>query len=246
MAMSSVGKNATNEFFEEITLGVGNSFDVISALPDTDIDILNEAMQSGISVLKMGAMMAILQKQELFLEKIMDYLFAGVGITLAGGVGLLRKGLKRFKGVRAKNRIPFFSSRSSDTINLCRLGTELALNKSSARTSVNSALDRYNVSLRGKDHIVNSEQHKMQFANAKAQSYNNTLMFKLFTQGFTQKDKTIIKRILGKDVSANMDIEDLNQVANFMYIKDDKGNLTGLSEEFMTLLNGLGYLHNKN
>lgn len=245
MSMSSIGKNGVSEFFEEITLGVGNSFDVIGSLPDTDIDILNDAMQSGVSVIKMGVMMRVLQSQEQHLDKIIDILFAGVASTLLGGVDFLRRGLGRFRGMKAIKRMPFFSSRASDTINVTRLGAELALNKSGAKSSANSALDRYNVSLRGRDHLVNNENHKLQFANAKAQSYNQTLMFKLFTQGFTPKDKVIIKRILGKDVSAGLNMDELNQVANFMYVKDDKGNLTGLSEEFMTLLNGLGYLHNK-
>lgn len=30
-----------------------------------------------------------------------------------------------------------------------------------------------------------------------------------------------------------------------MYVTDDSGNITGLTEQFMTMLNGLGYLNNK-
>ena len=30
-----------------------------------------------------------------------------------------------------------------------------------------------------------------------------------------------------------------------MWVKDDKGEIVGLSEAFMQMLNGLGYFHNK-
>ncbi len=241
--LGQIGKNGVEEFFEEITFGLGNSFDVVQNLPKTDYDLINEAMQSGVSIVKMGFMMLILQRQEQLIDKISGYLFAGVASTLGGGMKLLKKGLGRFKGIKQLRRMPLFATSTSDSIALCRLGSELAVGKFSSKNSSNSALDRFNVSMNKERNIQNEEKLKLNLATAKSSNYNQALMFKLMSSGFTPKDKVLLKRILGKE--NNLDIEDLNKVSQFMWTKDNNGNVVGLSQEFMSLINGLGYLHNK-
>lgn len=240
--IGQIGSNGVEEFFEEITFGLGNSFDIVSALPDTDIELINEAMSSGVSIMKMGVMMMVLQQQEAMLEKIMSYLFAGIGVTIASGSNLLKKGLRRFKGTKLIKRLSLFTEGKSDSINYCRLGTEVAMSKINIKNSVNSATDRYNVSINQRRSMVENENHKLQLAKGKSDAYNQTLMLKMFSGGFTNKDKVLLKRILGKDSTVNLDIDDLNKISSFMWTKDNNGNVVGLSEEFMSLINGLGYL----
>lgn len=244
MSLQQIGKNGTSEFFEEITFGLGNELDVVSALPETDINLINEAMQSGVTVMKMGVMMYVLQLQEQRLERILDVLFAGIAVTLSGIGSKLKKGLSGIKGMKFIRKMQMFGGTYSDNINLCRLGSELALNSSNKSTGTNNALDRYSVGIKQKQSLIAQDEHRLNLAQSKSSNYTQSLMFKLMSGGFTVKDRTLIKKILGKD-SAKLDIDDLNKVSSFMFVKDSAGNLTGLSEEFMTLINGLGYLHNK-
>ena len=74
-----------------------------------------------------------------------------------------------------------------------------------------------------------------------AQNFNATLMLKLATKSFTDQDKAVLKKIVGKD--KDLKIEDMNKVADFMFIEDADGNISGLSEQFFSLINGLGYTH---
>ena len=90
--------------------------------------------------------------------------------------------------------------------------------------------------------IMHSKDQQLAYAKAKADSFNQTLMFKLLTSKFTATDKELLRKITG---SSSIDIEQINKVADFMWVKDDKGDIVGLSEAFMQMLNGLGYFHNK-
>lgn len=46
----------------------------------------------------------------------------------------------------------------------------------------------------------------------------------------------LIKKMLGRDTGAAINIDDLNQVADFMFVKDTNGKITGLSESFYSCL----------
>ena len=58
-----------------------------------------------------------------------------------------------------------------------------------------------------------------------------------------QKDKTILKKILGTYDPNSLDVEDLNKISEFMFVKDNDGKVIGLSEAFFSLINGLGYVN---
>lgn len=93
-----------------------------------------------------------------------------------------------------------------------------------------------------KNQLIATKNQQLAYAKAKADSFNQTLMFKLLTSKFTATDKELLRKITG---SSSIDIDKINEVANFMWVKDDKGDIVGLSEAFMQMLNGLGYFHNK-
>lgn len=243
MSLGNIGKNGVEEFFEEITFGVGNDFDVVGALPDTDSEIINEAMSSGVSIVKMGILMLIIQKQEAYIDKLLGFLFAGIGVMLTGLKNKIGKRLRRMRGVRARFLMSFFGNTQLDAVNTCRLGADLVGAKIGSKTAVNSSLDKINSVSSQHQALISQDEHKLNLAKGKSDNYAQSLIFKLFTQGFTKKDRKIIGQILGKDNVSNVSIEDLNKVSSFMYVKDNNGNLTGLSDEFMALLNGLGYLN---
>jgi hypothetical protein len=76
-----------------------------------------------------------------------------------------------------------------------------------------------------------------------AERYNQTLLFKLFTSSFTPEDKVILKNILGTYDPDKIDVNDLNKIGEFMFVKDTDGKIIGLSEAFFELINGLGYVN---
>ena len=68
---------------------------------------------------------------------------------------------------------------------------------------------------------------------------------KLKNATFRGKKLAILSKILGRDTAAELNVEDLNKIGSFMFVQDDTGKITGLTEQFFSLVNGLGYLHNK-
>ena len=111
--------------------------------------------------------------------------------------------------------------------------------------NVSNGLGAYQLQLDTKNSLYQREQLHMGLGNNMASRYNETLMFKLFTKSFTPQDEMLMKKILGRDTASALDVNDLNKAADFMYTKDSNGKLTGLSEEFMNLINALAYVHNK-
>lgn len=118
-------------------------------------------------------------------------------------------------------------------------------NSSALVSSPKNTVGSYQMQLDTKNSIYQRESLNMNMGNNMASRYNETLLFKLLTKSFTPQDETLMKKILGRDSASTLHVDDLNDVADFMYTKDSNGKLTGLSSQFMELINGLGYLHNK-
>ena len=75
-----------------------------------------------------------------------------------------------------------------------------------------------------------------------ASRYSDTLLFRLLTSSFTENDREILRRILGRNSVSNLDVDDLNRIGEFIYARDGEGHIVGLSEAFLSLVNGLGYV----
>jgi hypothetical protein len=99
--------------------------------------------------------------------------------------------------------------------------------------------------LKMRDNVVQKDRSNLHLGKSMADNYVNSLMFKLLTSSFTANDETMIKKILGRDSATNLDIEDMNKIGSFMFTQDDNGNLTGLTEQFYSLVSGLGYVTKK-
>lgn len=248
MAIGQIGQNSVTEFFEDITYQVGYTEareQVQSFTKDIDNDIIKEALESSMSVLTMGLMMLMIRYQEDFIQKVFNIASGLVVIVLASDMAQRAKnklsGLKGFKFIK---KFEMFQKSYSDRVATAQLIVSGANSHFVAESTNQNETSTYNTVLHQKEHIVNKERLHMELASSMASRYNESLLFKLMTKSFTANDELMIKRILGRDASAVISVDDMNKVADFMYIKDSSGKVTGLSEQFMTMLNGLGYVHN--
>lgn len=245
----SIGQLGVNEFFEDLTYNVAYSevLGRINKLIDIDNDLIEGALKSAFTIMVSSALFLYIQKQEEFLYKI----YGAVASLIIASIGMLGDKFKnrksRLKGVRGrkgKNSVrDFFNSRSNN-INFSRLATEYGSMIVGGDRNLNTGSSNLQIREFMKSNIIGNQEYKLNIANNKVSRYNETLFFKLITKNFTANDTAMIARIIGaktKDISPDT----LNKVANFMYVTDDKGEITGLTEEFMSMLNGLGYMHNK-
>ena len=232
------------EIFEDLTYNV--AYDVVlKKLKDNGMDdgILKDAIESGITIMFSSALMLYIQKQEEVIHKILGVVVSLLGVILnpfASKVkGLARKFFKgakagiisKFLGVSAEARVGYANA----VVN----GTNAVFNSSQSSSQNNGYVSNI---IKQKEALLHSKDQQLAYAKAKADSFNQTLMFKLLTSKFTATDKELLRKITG---SSSIDIEQINKVADFMWVKDDKGDIVGLSEAFMQMLNGLGYFHNK-
>lgn len=256
--LKNIGKNGVNEFFEDLTYNVAYT-EVLKTLKGAlgldhkDSSVVKEAFESSLNIMVSSALFLYIRKQEEWLNKIIELIFSllASAITFIGGklaYGAIKNKFAKFKGrgKRLSKIMDFFGNSRSDAINSARLVVETgqfySSNKYANQQSSSSGISGY---IQSKSGIIQQESHNLNIARAKVQSINETLLFKLFTKNFTQSDIEMINRICGNKTNGNITKEQLNQVADFMYITDDKGQITGLSEQFLTMLNGLGYMHNK-
>ncbi len=252
MSVQQIGKNSAEEFFETILYmtAYNEARQVISEYTkDIDNPVIKEALESSMNVLVFGAVMYAVKYQEKAIEKIFD-----IAESLIYALILKAKGsFNRFRGSKGSKlfrKLSFLQGRTSEDIAIAQIVATNQGFKSNAKTSDHR---NQNSSTTGTLQAVNDtkqtlyqrENLHMQFGNAMASRYNETLLFKLFTKSFTSQDELLIKKILGRDTGAVLNVEDLNQVADFLFVKDTEGKIMGLSEAFYSLINGLGYMHNK-
>jgi len=233
------------EMFEDLTYNV--AYDVVlKKLKASGMDdgILKDAINSGITIMFSSALMLYIQKQEEILQKIIKSA-AGLFVAALSPVAGLAKGLlgKFKKGVKAgmiSKIIGVSTEARVGFANSVATGANALFN---SRQSGSQYYHRAATSMQQRELLLHSKDQQLAYAKAKADTFNQTLLFKLFASKFTAADKEIIRKMTGG--SADIDIEKLNEIANFMWVTDSAGNITGLSEAFVQMINGLGYFHNK-
>jgi len=251
--VQQVGKNSAEEFFETIIMMVGydESKKIIQAFTkDIDNPIIKEAIESSMNVLVFGVIMYAVRAQEALIAKIFEKVEILIPLLLLNPI---KKGLAKYrnlKGVKLFRKMGFFQSSNQENLITGQIIVNHQGFKASAQTTSqfnhnSSSFDTLSAVTDTKNSLYNREQLHMGLGNNMASRYNETLMFKLFTKSFTAQDTTLMKKILGRDTASVLDVNDLNKAADFMYTKDSNGKLTGLSEEFMNLINALAYVHNK-
>lgn len=250
MALNSIGKNSADEFFETILYMTAyeESRKVIQGFTkDIENPVLKEAIESSMNVLVFGVVMELIKLQEGFISKIFHLAeIAFVSLLMTPAKRALSK-MRNYKGVKLFRRMGFFSSSNSDNIGTATvLSTHVGnYSRSQGIASSSSTSQTFTAINDTKNSLYNRENLHMNMGNNMASRYNETLLFKLLTKSFTPQDETLMKKILGRDAASTLHTDDLNNVADFMYTKDSNGKMTGLSQQFMELINGLGYLHNK-
>lgn len=249
MAIGQIGANSVTEFFEEITYQVGYNEakeQIQDFSKDIDNDIIQEAMSSSMNVMVMGMMMLLIRGQENFIQKIFDTAYGLVVIVLASDLAQRAKNkLSGLKGFKFLKKFEMFQKSYADRVATAQLIVSGATSHFHAESNTQNESATYDTVLKEKQVLVDKERLHMELADSMAGRYNDSLLFKLMTKSFTANDELMIKKILGRDVASSVSVDDLNQVADFMYVTDSNGKVTGLSEQFLTMLNGLGYVHNK-
>lgn len=249
MGLNAIGKNSADEFFETIMYmtAYNEARTQISAFTkDIKSPILKEAVESSMQVLTMGVVFQLIRTQELWIEKIFNIAEGLCTLLLASGFGQkMSEKFSKIKGMKVFQKLGMFQQSFSDRVAVAQLVVDGAGNHMHSEKTHSSGSDIMSNITAEKEHIVNKEALHSNIGTNMAKRYNETLLFKLFTKSFTPNDETVMKKILGRDNAAAISLDDMNKVADFLFVKDSAGNMTGLSEQFFQLINGLGYVHNK-
>lgn len=251
MALQQIGKNGTEEFFETILYMTAYNEareQIQEYTKDIDSPVLKEAIEGSMNVLVFGLVFEAIKYQEQIINVIFDKTRIAVVALLITPLNSIKGGLRKLKGAKLFRKLGFFGNEKIEKVQIAQVVATLSGNLVrgngvvSSSGSQSSIFDTVNTQ---KNTMYNRESLHMNFGNNMAGRYNETLLFKLLTKSFTPKDETLMKKILGRDTASALSMDDLNQVADFMYTKDSDGTVVGLSETFMDLVNGLGFVHNK-
>lgn len=232
------------EFFEDLVYNAAYS-EVMkkmnSALDEKD-SYINQAFKSAGSVIISGALMYYLQKQEQVIHSII-YKVEGIVAFLLFSLGSkLKNRVQGVKGRKLKNFLGFFfngyTTNQKTAEIVVGVGNMIHTGQMASNTA-NQKLQSYNEQ---KNQLIAIQNQRLNYVRSKISTINETLLFKLFTAKFTEKDKELIRKITG---NPDINIDDLNKVSEFMFVKDSNGNIIGLAEQFMMLINALGYFQNK-
>lgn len=252
MSVNQIGKNSAEEFFETIIYMTAYNEArqyIREYTKDIDSPVLKEAIEGSMNVLVFGMVFKLIQMQEGLIDKIFNVASSLCVVLLVNPKNKIISKLKKIKGFKLFKRFNLFGDTMQERALIAQVVSDMAGNhlrgRSVVNTSSNNKLSTFEMVNQQKNTVYNREKLHLDLGNAMASRYSETLLFKLLTKSFTSKDELLIKKILGRDTASSLNIDDLNQVADFMYSTDSNGNPVGLSEAFMDLVNGLGFLHNK-
>lgn len=183
-------------------------------------------------------------------ERILDLAFSLVGSVVALLLALPKKAINHLKSSSLRGRrlgivSKIISGFSSDGVAKAQVVTSQLGNFISSRNNQYQTGNLIDSSLAMRNNVVERDRNSMQLGSEMAKNYINSSMFKLFTSSFTANDEVMLKKILGRDSTSTLSYEDMNKIGSFMFVRDSEGKITGLSEQLFSLINGLGYVHNK-
>lgn len=251
MSLQNIGKNTAEEFFETIIYMTAYNEareEIANYTKDIDSPVLQEAVEGAMNVLVFGMVFKLIQTQEGFIEKIFTVASSLIGALLVAPMNLIKNKLRKLKGVKLFRRLGFFGSTLQERATISNTVATFTNSLMTAQNATNTSSNQvsvYDTVMATKNSIYQRENLHMGLGNNMSSRYNETLLFKLLTKSFTANDELLVKKILGRDTASVLNMEDLNKVADFMYTTDTEGNPIGLSEAFIDLVNGLGFLHNK-
>lgn len=247
--LKQLGKNSTEEFFE--TIIYMTAYDeaktrIAGFVEGIEDPVLKEAVESAANVAVFGGIFMLIRYEEALLDKAFKLASVAVGVLL----GMPKKFANKLRNSAFRGRklgivSKIFSGFSDDAVGKSQIITSQLGNFMSARNNQYQAGNLIQAIQKGRSNVNMQQDSSLNLAKSSADNYVNSLMFKLMTSSFTGRDKTMIKKILGRDTDSALDIEDINKIGSFMFTKDDSGNLTGLTDQFFSLVSGLGYVVKK-
>ena len=248
MALKQIGQNTAEEFFETLIYMV--AYDearkmIKTFTEDIENPYLKEAVESAANVAVFGGIFLIIQYEEQIIEKVFNIASGAIGVLLSLPKKTLGK-LKSLKGRKLSIVSKVLGNFNDDAVGKAHVITSQLNNFIAGRNNQYQSMNLIEGSQLIRKTVFQKEDISFRLANAMASRYNETLIFKLLTSTFSEQDKTILKKILGTYNPDSLDIEDLNKISSFMFVKDDSGNIIGLSEAFLELVNGIGYVNKKN
>jgi len=245
MALKQIGQNSAEEFFETLIYMVAyeEARKMISEFTkDIDNPYLKEAVDSAMNVAVFGGIFLIIQYEEQIIEKVFNLASALVTSLIL----LPKKGfskLKSLKGRKLSIVSKIIGNLNDDAVNKANVIVNQVGNFIAGRNNQYQSMNLVEGSQLIRKSVFQKEDLNFKLGNAMASRYNETLIFKLLTSSFSEADKSILKKILGTYNPDSIDIENLNKVSEFMFVKDDSGKIIGLSQAFLELVNGLGYIN---
>ena len=245
MALKQLGQNTAEEFFETLIYMVAydEARQMISNFTkDIDNPYLKEAVESAMNVAIFGGIFMIIQYEEQILERVFNISSAIITSLILAPKSAISK-LKRLRGRRLSIVSKILGHFDDNSVGKAQVITSQLNNFIAGRNNQYQSMNLVEGSQLIRKSVFQKEDLNFKLGNAMASRYNETLIFKLLTGSFSENDKTIIKKILGTYNPDKIDINDLNKISSFMFVKDDSGKVIGLSQAFLELVNGLGYIN---
>lgn len=206
---------------------------------------LEEAKESAIQVVMMGGIFKIIQYQEVLLEKFFAFL-KGLMILL---LGLAKKGFQKLKTSGKTGRVfkflsEYIGTSVNEAIERVKVLLQWAQLQIDAMKNSTTSGQLIQSVQNNRQNVVERDRSAMNLAKGVNDTYVNSLLFKLLTKSFKPADEVVLKKILGRDAVSTLDVNDVNKVADFLFVTDSTGKMIGFTEVAYELLNGLGYIHN--
>lgn len=260
--MSGIVNQATQNMAEDLTMMVGYSLvntyihDKLSEYFPPELDengrekqnIALEVLSGGASFLFMSAMMEVIRREEKFIE----YLFAAgqavITVLWARNKGYLegiQNKMKGMKGFRVFARFKLLSSQTDVTnsfVGQVYTAMQTILHGRNSSSDVASTIQASNSS---QDTAINREAHNLKFAELNNKTFSSSLFIKTATGTFVPADKPKLQKYIGRSEFSNVpiDIDEMNKIREFIYVKDSNGKFVGLANVLMSWGHGMGFLN---
>ncbi len=248
--LNQIGKNSAEEFMETIIYmtAYNEAHKLIQDVTkDIENPIIKEATESAMNVAAFGGIFMLIRYEEQLLEKA----FAIAEIFIVALLGMKKKAFSklgkvvRLRGSKLGILGKFLSGFTEDSAMKAQVISTVLNNQIVSRQNHYQSGSLMSATMKARDNVLQQDRSNLMLGKSMADNYVNSLMFKLLTSSFTANDKNMIRKILGRQNVDDINVDDLNKIGSFMFTTDDEGNLTGLTEQFYSLISGLGYVVKK-
>ncbi|SFV58229.1 hypothetical protein MNB_SM-7-1316 [hydrothermal vent metagenome] len=248
--LKAIGKNTAEEFME--TIIYMTAYDkahklIQDSVKDIDNPIIKEATESAINVALFGGIFMVIRYEEKLLEKAFEVAEVFILYFMGIKAKVFKKLAKvpRLRGSKLNILSKILGSFSDDGVQKAQVVSSSLNNFFASRQNSYQSGSLISSVNKTRENVLQMDRSNMMLGKTMADNYVNSLMFKLLTSSFTSNDKNMIRKILGRQNVDDINVEDLNKIGSFMFAKDDEGNITGLTEQFYSLISGLGYVVKK-